>query len=68
MTLEGEKPESPTWVSEGRGLKQDKIRYSFTDETWIALGWNVFSGTEDHTFFRQFNKNDNVYATVRYGF
>lgn len=45
-----------------------EVRYSFTDEMWVALGGNVFGGTEDHTFFGQFDKNDNVYATVRYGF
>ena len=45
-----------------------EVRYSFTDEMWVALGGSVFGGTEDYTFFGQFDRNDNVYATVRYGF
>jgi len=45
-----------------------EIRYSFTDELWAALGGNIFGGTENHTFFGQFDENDNVYLQVRYGF
>ena len=45
-----------------------EVRYSFTDELWVALGGNIFGGTEDHTFFGQFDPNDNVYVTLRYGF
>lgn len=45
-----------------------EIRYSFTDELWAALGGNIFGGTENHTFFGQFDENDNVYLQMRYGF
>jgi hypothetical protein len=45
-----------------------EIRYSFTDELWGALGGNVFGGTKEHTFLGQFEQNDNVYLTMRYGF
>lgn len=45
-----------------------EIRYSLSDEVWLAVGANVFGGSADHTFFGQFDRNDNVYATVRYSF
>ena len=45
-----------------------EIRYSFTDELWGALGGNVFGGTKEHTFLGQFERNDNVYLIMRYGF
>ena len=45
-----------------------EIRYNFTDELWGALGANVFGGDQAHTFLGQFDANDNVYFTVRYGF
>jgi hypothetical protein len=39
------------------------------DDHWTAvIGGNVFAGTDDHTFFAQFEKNSNVYAGLRYGF
>ncbi len=45
-----------------------EIRYSFSDELWGALGGNVFGGTKEHTFLGQFEHNDNIYLTMRYGF
>jgi len=45
-----------------------EVRYNFTDELWAALGGNLFGGTEKHTFFGQFDENDNVYLQMRYGF
>ncbi len=45
-----------------------EIRYSFTDELWGAIGGNIFGGSEAHTFLGQFEQNDNLYLTVRYGF
>ncbi len=39
------------------------------DDHWTAvIGGNVFTGSEDHTFFAQFEKNSNIYAGLRYGF
>jgi hypothetical protein len=39
------------------------------DDHWIVeVGGNVFVGEDDHTFFGQFERNNNVYASVRYGF
>lgn len=59
-----------TWVSpnEEDYYLNPEIRYSFTDELWAAVGANVLGGKEEHTFFGQFEQNDNLYLTVRYGF
>ncbi|MDX9866821.1 MAG: hypothetical protein RBT78_02740 [Kiritimatiellia bacterium] len=39
------------------------------DDHWIAeIGGNLFFGEEDHTFFGQFERNNNLYASLRYGF
>ena len=39
------------------------------DDHWIVeVGGNVFVGEDDHTFFGQFERNNNVYASLRYGF
>ena len=45
-----------------------ELRYTVSDEMWIAAGANVFGGSGDHTFFGQFNRNDNVYTTLRFTF
>ena len=39
-----------------------------TDETWVTVGVSLFGGSEPHTFVGQFDRNDNLYATVRYSF
>lgn len=45
-----------------------EVRYSVTDEMWAAVGANLFGGADEHTFFGQFDDNDNIYGTLRYGF
>lgn len=45
-----------------------ELRCDVSDELWAAMGWNGFGGTAAHTFFGQFDANDNAYVTVRYGF
>ena len=45
-----------------------EVRHSLSDEVWVAAGANVFGGSRPHTFFGQFDRNDNVYVTVRYSF
>lgn len=45
-----------------------EVRHSLSDEVWLAVGANVFGGSRSHTFFGQFDRNDNVYVTVRYSF
>lgn len=45
-----------------------KINYKI-DDRWIAeFGGNFFGGKNDNTFFSQFHNNNNVYASIRYGF
>ncbi len=39
------------------------------DDHWVAeIGANVFVGRDDHTFFGQFERNNNLYVSLRYGF
>ncbi|NLC80882.1 MAG: hypothetical protein GX748_06830, partial [Lentisphaerae bacterium] len=39
------------------------------DDHWIAeVGGNLFFGEDDHTFFGQFERANNIYASLRYGF
>ncbi|VAX25712.1 hypothetical protein MNBD_NITROSPINAE04-1218 [hydrothermal vent metagenome] len=45
-----------------------EIRYTLTDGMWTAIGANIFGGKKEYTFFGQFDKNDNVYAVLRYEF
>ena len=44
------------------------IKYKVTDAWLVTAGGNVFIGENDHTFFGQFEKNNNVYGGVRYSF
>ncbi len=45
-----------------------KAHYKVDDFWSLELGGNLFFGKENHTFFGQFEKNNNVYLGVRYGF
>ncbi len=45
-----------------------EVKYQFSDGVWFAAGSILLGGQEDHTFFGQFEKNDNVYFVVRYAF
>ncbi|MFQ5798215.1 MAG: hypothetical protein ACE5H0_05910 [Bacteroidota bacterium] len=45
-----------------------EVRYELGDGVWIAAGGIILGGKKDHTFFGQFEKNDNVYFVLRYGF
>ncbi len=44
------------------------LNYKLNDRWIVEGGGNVFAGEEDHTFFGQFEANNNVFASVRYGF
>ena len=44
------------------------VRYSATDNVGIEIGGNLFAGRESQTMFGALDKNDNLYATVRYSF
>jgi len=49
-------------------LLQPRIAYRFSDNFSTALGANIFGGKTRTTFFGQFDRNDNVYLTLRYDF
>ncbi len=53
-------------LNDGDALIRGKVKYKFTDELEILLGANIFTGTEG--MFGQYNKNDMVYAKVKYSF
>ena len=42
--------------------------YKYTDELTLAVGANIFDGKHTNTDFGQFQKNDNVYLKLTYGF
>lgn len=44
------------------------VSYRFDDNLSLALGANIFSGEQPHTFFGQFEDATNVYARLRYAF
>jgi len=45
-----------------------EARYNITDSLWTSVGVNIFGGKDSKTFFGQLDKNDNVFATIRYEF
>jgi hypothetical protein len=45
-----------------------QIGYKHTDAIKVFAGANIFSGSDEHTFFNQFEHNSNVYAGLRYTF
>jgi len=44
------------------------VSYKVTDDWETSLGGNFFVGDDDYTFLSQFEKNNNIYAAVRYSF
>ena len=44
------------------------VSYKVTDDLKVTAGGNVFMGSEDHTEFGQFERNDNLYMRARYSF
>ena len=44
------------------------LTYRFNDQIKLAVGGNVLSGDDDHTFFTQLEENSNVYLRARYSF
>ncbi len=45
-----------------------EIRYELGDGVWVATGGIIMGGKKNYTFFGQFEKNDNLYLVLRYGF
>ncbi|MDF1581122.1 MAG: hypothetical protein P1P74_10150 [Desulfuromonadales bacterium] len=54
--------------SDGDGYLRPNINYKLTDAWLLTSGGNLFIGEDDHTFFGQFERNNNLYAGVRYSF
>ncbi|MEW6203291.1 MAG: hypothetical protein AB1546_15035 [bacterium] len=44
------------------------ISHNYSDQLSLTAGLNIFGGKERHTFFGQFDKNDNLYVRVEYHF
>jgi len=44
------------------------VGYKYTDEVTLAAGGNIFTGSHLNTDFGQFQKNDNAYMKITYGF
>ncbi len=45
-----------------------ELRYELEDGMWVAVGGIIMGGKKNYTFFGQFEKNDNLYLVLRYGF
>ena len=45
-----------------------KLSYKIDDHWSVQVGGNVFMGKYNHTFFGQFDRNSNVYASLRCSF
>jgi len=45
-----------------------KVNYKLTDHWAVEGGANLLFGSDDHTFWGQFEDNTNGYVSVRYGF
>lgn len=45
-----------------------EVQYKFSDRLWLSLGGNIFGGEKKTTFLGQFDKNDNLFTTLRYEF
>ncbi len=55
-------------VTDRDGYIIPSARYAATDNVWVEVGANLFVGRDSHTMFGALDRNDNVYATVRYSF
>jgi hypothetical protein len=54
--------------SDEDGYLRPNLAYKLTDDWLMTVGGNLWFGAEDHTFFGQFEQNNNVYGGVRYSF
>ncbi|MBF0430048.1 MAG: hypothetical protein HQK83_02125 [Fibrobacteria bacterium] len=45
-----------------------KVKYKVTDAIALELGVNIFVGEHQHTFFAQFEDNNNAYGSLRWSF
>ncbi len=49
-------------------LIQPQVGYKFSGDLAATLGANIFGGEKETTFLGQFDKNDNLYMSVRFDF
>lgn len=49
-------------------LLQPQVSYKFSDNLAATMGANIFGGQHDWTYFGQFEKNDNIYLSIRFDF
>lgn len=49
-------------------LIQPQVTYKFRDDVSATLGANIFGGESGTSFLGQFDKNDNIFLSVRYDF
>ncbi|MBN1830946.1 MAG: hypothetical protein JW896_02445 [Deltaproteobacteria bacterium] len=54
--------------SDADGYTRPNVNYSINDQWTVEIGGNIFFGSDDHTFFGQFKKNTNAYASLRFSF
>ena len=54
--------------SDGDAYLRPNIHYKVDDHWEVEIGANVFIGTNDFTFFGQFENNNNIYIAARYNF
>jgi hypothetical protein len=54
--------------SDRDGYARFRATYKVDDNWQVEGGANLFYGREEHTFFGQFDDNNNVFAAVRYSF
>lgn len=45
-----------------------KVHYKINDSLAVDAGFNLFFGSDDHTFFGQFEDNTNIYTGLRWSF
>ncbi len=45
-----------------------EVSHAFSDRLSLTIGANIFEGRRPTTFLGQFDRNDNVYAALRYDF
>jgi len=54
--------------SDEDGHLRPRFDYCFDDNLSLSTGFNLFFGEETHSFFGQFEDNNNAYARIRYAF
>lgn len=54
--------------SDQDGYARLRATYKIDDNWRVEGGANLFYGEDDHTFFGQYDDNNNVYTSVRYSF